>query len=248
MACLHGKGIVHRDIKPSNVFLDLDGSVKLGDLGVAAEAGGADVLRGRVGTPLYLSPEQARGGEHGLAADVWSAGCVLYCVCAGRPPFVGATVGRVCRSIVRSEVPPLPAQYSAALRSTVRSMLRKAPAARPTPAQVRGTGLMWVWDRWIWLHANAAMRDSCVPSCSSPSPRVFERRCLVPPPPPQCPLALAAGAQASARGPHAWTRAGPTADARAAPLSRQCGWAAPQLHGVYASVVEARCPTAATGW
>lgn len=131
---------MHRDIKPSNVFLDREGSVKLGDLGVSAEADGTAALRGRVGTPLYLSPEQARGGEHGFAADVWSAGCVLYCVCAGRPPFVGSTVGRVCRSIVHSEAPPLPAHYSAALRSTVRAMLRKAPAARPTPSQVRDLG------------------------------------------------------------------------------------------------------------
>ena len=93
-----GRGIVHRDLKPANVFLTLDGRCKLGDFGIASLApvtsGGTDG-HGRLtrpgtvlGTPAYLSPEQALGaGELGSAADIYSLGVIAYELLTGKVPF-----------------------------------------------------------------------------------------------------------------------------------------------------------------
>jgi len=99
LAHLHARGIAHRDVKPANVLLgDCDSSsssssfadVKLADLGLAVRVPDADdarPLRSKVGTPFYLAPEVVRGGGYGLAADVWSLGCLLYELASSRSPF-----------------------------------------------------------------------------------------------------------------------------------------------------------------
>jgi len=118
LSAAHAAGIVHRDIKPENIMVRPDGYVKVLDFGlvklmtVRATAGPADqTLRTQpgvvMGTPRYMSPEQARGLELDARTDVWSLGVVLYEMVAGRPPFDGATPADVLAAILLAEPVPL---------------------------------------------------------------------------------------------------------------------------------------------
>jgi eukaryotic-like serine/threonine-protein kinase len=97
LAEAHGLGLVHRDVKPSNVMLcQLGGRVdaaKLLDFGLVSEAGPVDArltrAGGILGTPAYMSPEQARGADAGPASDVYAVGAVGYFLLTGRSPFDG---------------------------------------------------------------------------------------------------------------------------------------------------------------
>jgi len=106
----HERGIVHRDLKPSNIKVRPDGTVKVLDFGIAkatAAAAGfdrhdtitvtADGTRGGIilGTPGYMSPEQARGQEVDKRTDIWAFGCVLFAMLTGRTPFDGDTLSDV---------------------------------------------------------------------------------------------------------------------------------------------------------
>src|SRR5580693_10640479 len=89
LASAHAQRIVHRDVKPPNILLSSSGQVKVGDFGVARLAEGSTdgTAATIVGTPRYMSPEQARGRRATPATDVYSVGVVLYEMLAGRPPF-----------------------------------------------------------------------------------------------------------------------------------------------------------------
>ena len=115
LAAAHAREIVHRDVKPENVMIRPDGYVKVLDFGLAklmSAAGGpvnpAFTRPGIVmGTPRYMSPEQARGLGLDARTDVWSLGVVLYEMVTGRPPFDGATPTDVLAAILRAEPAPL---------------------------------------------------------------------------------------------------------------------------------------------
>lgn len=89
----HAAGIVHRDIKPANVMITSEGVVKVVDFGIARAHGDPDATMTQheafLGTPSYISPEQVRGGTGDARSDLYSAGCLLYELLTGRPPFVG---------------------------------------------------------------------------------------------------------------------------------------------------------------
>ncbi|TDC91593.1 serine/threonine protein kinase [Actinomadura sp. 7K507] len=89
----HRAGVVHRDIKPANVMITPEDAVKVVDFGISRATGdlAATLTQAQVfvGTPSYLSPEQARGETVDARSDLYSAGCVLYELLTGRPPFVG---------------------------------------------------------------------------------------------------------------------------------------------------------------
>ena len=146
LAAAHAKGIVHRDIKPENIMVRADGHaghqnhVKVLDFGIAkladapgmgmkAEATTRLLVRteeGRtIGTPAYMSPEQARGESVDARTDIWSLGVVLYEMHTGRQPFVAETSQEVIASILRDDLPPLPAHSPDELKWILKKALRK---------------------------------------------------------------------------------------------------------------------------
>ena len=133
---LHGRRIMHRDLKTLNIFLTRDNHIKVGDLGVSRlMVDEGELMHSRVGTPLYLAPELIKKEPYGLAADIWSLGCVVYSLMALQPPFQGTNIYNLACSIVRDRPPSLPNMYTRNLRGTTLRLLEKNTVDRPTIAQ-----------------------------------------------------------------------------------------------------------------
>jgi len=139
----HGLGVVHRDVKPENILLQ-QGNALVSDFGIALALGGQPAARLTetgltLGTPRYMSPEQATGGSNvGPATDVWALGCVLYEMLAGEPPFGGSTPQAILGSIVSGSAEPVarrrrstPAHVAAAVAKAT----ERVPSDRFTSAQ-----------------------------------------------------------------------------------------------------------------
>lgn len=133
----HGRGLMHRDIKPSNVLLSTSGAVKLADFGIAKAIGTTDpglTMTGQVlGTPRYLSPEQAAGEPATPASDLYSLGAVLYECVTGTPPFDGTSAIAIALAQQRDPVPSLlevAPQLPVTVAATIERALRKDPHAR----------------------------------------------------------------------------------------------------------------------
>jgi serine/threonine-protein kinase len=140
----HEHAVLHRDIKPENILLTRDGNVLVADFGIARALGGEAGTPGEeekltrtgmsLGTPAYMSPEQA-SGESNIDArtDVYSLACVLYEMLAGEPPFTGPTAQAIIAKrfntvatpvrVVRSDVPP-------EVDHAITTALARSPAAR----------------------------------------------------------------------------------------------------------------------
>jgi serine/threonine protein kinase/WD40 repeat protein len=113
----HLRGVIHRDLKPGNIIVDADGEPHITDFGLARRLGADSSLTLTgcpIGTPAYMSPEQARGEKTvTTAADIWSLGVILYELLAARPPFQAENVPALLRKIVEDEAAPLHAAKSA---------------------------------------------------------------------------------------------------------------------------------------
>jgi len=129
----HRAGIIHRDIKPGNVMLTPSGDVKVMDFGIARAISDASSAMTQtaavVGTAQYLSPEQARGETVDSRSDVYSAGCLLYELLTGRPPFVGDSPVAVAYQHVREPAVP-PSDHDTALTPEIDAIVMKSLAKR----------------------------------------------------------------------------------------------------------------------
>ncbi len=150
----HSRGVVHRDIKPANILLE-GGHAVVADFGIAHAvdaAGGAQLTETglSVGTPTYMSPEQAAStGEPDARTDQYALGCVLFEMLAGQPPFTGTNVGAVIRQHIATE-PPLVSTLRPGVPPEVAATVHKALAKNPV-------------DRFGDV---AAFRDALLPSAS----------------------------------------------------------------------------------
>ncbi len=140
MAAAHEHDVIHRDLKPGNIKITPEGRIKVLDFGLAKALGGEAVDQqstvtdpGRViGTPAYMSPEQARGQETDKRCDIWSFGCVLYEMLTGKVPFEGETVSDTLAGILDREPDwhALPQATPANIRVLLRRCLEKDPRRR----------------------------------------------------------------------------------------------------------------------
>jgi serine/threonine protein kinase len=185
VAYAHSRGVLHRDLKPANVMLGKYGETLVVDWGLAKvvgreAAGGAKVAEGEaslravlggssetvdgttVGTPSFMSPEQAEGALDALgpATDVYSLGGVLYCLLTNRPPAHGADLGEVLRKVRRGEVPPA-RQLRADVPRALEAICRKAMALHPAHRYETALALAedvehWLADEPVTAHPEAA--------------------------------------------------------------------------------------------
>eukprot|EP01041_Mallomonas_annulata_P012563 gene12563-26456_t len=136
---MHDKRIMHRDLKPANIFLTIDGTVKVGDLGLSRELS-ADTVQAhsKVGTPLYMSPEVLRGDGYDFKSDVWSLGCLLYELAMLKSPFKSESLSlyTLFQKIAQGSYEPLPEAYSDDLKHLAYSMICTAPGDRPELQEV----------------------------------------------------------------------------------------------------------------
>ncbi len=146
----HRNGIIHRDVKPANVMINSAGAVKVMDFGIAralSDGQGVTQTAAVVGTAQYLSPEQARGEQVDARSDVYAAGCVLYELITGDPPFTGDSPVAVAYQHVREDPTP-PShqnqQVSPAMDAVVLKAMSKNPANRYQSAAEMRTDLVRV--------------------------------------------------------------------------------------------------------
>lgn len=147
----HERGVLHRDLKPANVLIDEYGEPMVGDFGLARmlDAGGGATLSGAaLGTPAYMSPEQALGLPVTTATDVYSLGALLFHQLSGRPPFVAASPLEVLRQVSGSDAPDLrnlAPWIDHDLATVCGKCLQRDPAKRDRSAAALADDL----DRWL---------------------------------------------------------------------------------------------------
>jgi hypothetical protein len=136
LAAAHNAHILHRDIKPANILVSKSGHAKLADFGIARldSPGGEEQTQTHtgviIGTPSYMSPEQAQSRTCDARSDIFSLGVVLYELVAGRRPFEGRSTVETLQLIVHQPAPPLDASTPPAVRAIVEKALEKDPDER----------------------------------------------------------------------------------------------------------------------
>lgn len=158
LAYSHQHGIVHRDIKPANVIITHNGAVKVMDFGIARALHGASTTMTQtgmvMGTPQYLSPEQALGKAVDHRSDLYATGCLLYELLALRPPFTGETPLSVVYQHVQ-DIPTPPSEVSDAVPPELDGLVMRSLAKEPddrfqTAEEMRGLvqyGLQMLYDQ-----------------------------------------------------------------------------------------------------
>ncbi len=163
----HKAGIVHRDIKPANVMLTNSGLVKVMDFGIARAVADTSSTMTQtaavIGTAQYLSPEQARGETVDARSDIYSAGCLLYELLVGRPPFQGESPVSVAYQHVR-EAPVSPSQLDAEVTPAMDAVVLKALAKDPQDRYQTATAMRDDIARLLAGHPVAAVLPPPLPA------------------------------------------------------------------------------------
>jgi serine/threonine-protein kinase len=177
----HGRGVLHRDIKPGNIIVGKHGETLVVDWGLAkarertdadgasderplvpsSSGGSAVTLPGSaLGTPAYMSPEQARGDlDHlGPRSDIYSLGASLYCLLTGRPPVEGEEIGNVLRAVQAGAFAP-PRAHDPTIDRALEAVCLKAMASRPEDRYGSARALADDVERWMADEPVAARRD-----------------------------------------------------------------------------------------
>jgi serine/threonine-protein kinase len=183
----HSRGVLHRDIKPANVIVGTHGETLVVDWGLAKATGKSELGTGErtllpsstsgsyetlpgsaLGTPAYMSPEQAQGELQRLGprSDVYSLGATLYFLLTGKPPLEGSNIGDLLSKAQRADVRP-PRQVNPSLDKALESICRKAMALNPEDRYASGRALADDAERW--------MADEPVSAWREPWPRTLIR-------------------------------------------------------------------------
>jgi eukaryotic-like serine/threonine-protein kinase len=164
----HSRGVIHRDLKPANIIVGKHGETLVVDWGLAKAIGRADPSAGEqtlapssggssetlpgsaLGTPAYMSPEQARGelNRLGPRSDVYSLGATLYCLVTGKPPFEGEDIGAVLHAVQEGQLRRL-SQHDPALDKALEAVCLKAMAKEPLDRYATPRALADDLDRWM---------------------------------------------------------------------------------------------------
>ncbi|MFC1793380.1 protein kinase [Planctomycetota bacterium] len=178
----HEKGIVHRDLKPGNIKITLEGKVKVLDFGLAKASVSEDgkientvTQPGRViGTPAYMSPEQARGKPADKRSDIWSFGCIMYQMLTGQFPFEGETATDTLAYIIERQPnwELLPQDTPMNIRTLLRRCLEKKPQRR---LQDIGDAAIEISET---LNLPATAPPVTTPSSTSLKPQIIARHKL----------------------------------------------------------------------
>ncbi len=164
LGAVHAAGVVHRDLKPSNVLLADDGPHII-DFGISRAVGAAALTNasGVVGSPGFMSPEQAEGHPVGPAADIFSLGGVLAFAATGEPPFGAGSASALLYRVVYGTAAT--GSVPAELRSLVERCLAKDPAGRPTADDLLAElGSAAPADGWLAWHGVASPRAGQLPA------------------------------------------------------------------------------------
>ncbi|XP_035403950.1 serine/threonine-protein kinase Nek1 isoform X1 [Cygnus atratus] len=130
---IHDRKILHRDIKSQNIFLTKDGTIQLGDFGIARVLNSTvELARTCIGTPYYLSPEICQNRPYNNKSDIWALGCVLYEMCTLKHAFEAGNMKNLVLKIISGSFPPVSMHYSYDLRNLLSQLFKRNPKDRPS--------------------------------------------------------------------------------------------------------------------
>ncbi|MGH4010141.1 MAG: serine/threonine-protein kinase [Pseudonocardiaceae bacterium] len=169
----HAAGITHRDVKPGNVLMAHDGRIKLTDFGIARNPADQTLPATglMLGSPAYIAPEIASGGQVNPAADLWGLGATLFAAVEGRPPYDAGTAMATVASVVQDEVPR--PSCSGPLAEVIIGLMIKDPARRMP---------LWKVRQLLGAPPEPADRQAADPQLADPEPAPRAARAATSPP------------------------------------------------------------------